>query len=131
MLILGFTGTQVGMTENQKYMFRDFVDRHQPAEFHHGDCVGADAEAHAIVRSCVPCCVIILHPPENQSKRAWCDADVSMRSKPYLERNHDIVDSCHNVVACPGQATEVLRSGTWATIRYARKQAKQLVIFLP
>lgn len=48
--------------------------------------------------------------------------------KPPLVRNHDIVDSTELLIACPKEQVEVLRSGTWATIRYARK--KEITVWL-
>ena len=52
-------------------------------------------------------------------------------AKDYLVRNHDIVDVCDVLVATPGQKEEQIRSGTWATIRYARKIRKQIIIVYP
>jgi hypothetical protein len=50
--------------------------------------------------------------------------------KSYLDRNHDIVDSCSILLALPtGQ--EILPSGTWATIRYARRAAVPVLLRLP
>ena len=48
--------------------------------------------------------------------------------KRYLERNRDIVDACDILIACPRTLKEELRSGTWATVRYARKVGKPVAI---
>jgi outer membrane protein insertion porin family len=47
-----------------------------------------------------------------------------------LDRNRAIVDSCDVLIACP-KGPEEQRSGTWATVRYARKQKKRIVIIWP
>jgi len=35
------------------------------------------------------------------------------------------------VLACPAQKREQLRSGTWATIRYARKTGVKMFVIFP
>lgn len=43
-------------------------------------------------------------------------------AKPYLERNKDIAnEGIDGLIAAPSGWVEELRSGTWATVRYARK----------
>jgi hypothetical protein len=54
-----------------------------------------------------------------------------MDPKPYLVRNHDMVDQSEFLIGTPGEEQEVLRSGTWATIRYARKLKRPILIILP
>lgn len=124
----GFTGTQQGMTPDQKRVFRKLIEVLGPVNFHHGDCMGADYNAHLIARELGM--YIVLHPPKNQMKRAFCDADIEREAKEYLDRNHDIVDDSDIMFATPS-GPEVLRSGTWATIRYARKKGKPLFIIYP
>lgn len=130
-LIAGFTGTQGGMTTLQLHAVRTLLrDQYGPSAAHHGDCVGADAQFHALmVEQGVP---IHLHPPDVDSKRAFCDGATNVAdAKPYLDRNHDIVDACRLLVAAPSGPAEKRRSGTWATVRYARKQHRGIVIVLP
>lgn len=131
---LGFTGTASGMTRAQKAAFYHKVLRRSGliiAEFHHGDCVGSDAESHAMVRSENPGIHITGHPPRNPNKRAWCKCDELRPELPYLVRNHNIVDETDEVVATPSGFEEVLRSGTWATMRYTKKIDKTLRIIWP
>ena len=71
---------------------------------------------------------IVIHPPKYNTMRAFCKSDFILPTKDYLERNQDIVDSCDILIAFPATETEDLRSGTWATIRYARKQNKKIII---
>lgn len=125
----GFTGTQRGMTAAQKSTFKSLLDG-RAGEFHHGDCIGADAEAHDIA---VDVCELepVIHPPSNPRKRAWKKAARIMPVRPYLERNHDIVDAADELIATPGEDIEQMRSGTWATVRYARKRGKMVTIIYP
>jgi len=46
-------------------------------------------------------------------------------------RNHKIVDICDILVAFPQTNSETVRSGTYATIRYARKCKKPIIIIYP
>lgn len=144
---IGFTGTQQGMSGDQITTFikllRGFVDQHgaQPftstiMEFHHGDCIGADKDAHDIVRTFSAInemngIKIISHPPTKQKKRSFTIPDEERSPKAYLDRNHDIVDECGVLFACPKGFTEEKRSGTWATIRYAIKTKKPVYVILP
>lgn len=125
---VGFTGTQIGMTPDQKRVFTHFMKTCEGLIFHHGDCIGADYDAHIIARK--HNLKIVLHPPNYGGKRAFCEADESREEKPYIERNHDIVDESDAVFATP-KGPEVMRSGTWATVRYARKTGTPLFIIYP
>jgi hypothetical protein len=126
----GFTGTRLGMPQAQKAALRDFLS-HGSGEFHHGDCIGADSEAHDIAAECGYC--IVLHPPSDPALRAWrVVPDHMMRPKrPYLDRNRDIVRDTDSLIATPAEAEEQQRSGTWSTVRFARKQGKPVVSILP
>lgn len=74
---------------------------------------------------------VVIHPPKDESKRAFSIADEVRGAKPYLQRNKDIVDETDVLIATPKGNEEELRSGVWATIRYARKQKKKIVIIFP
>lgn len=125
MTTAGFTGTQRGMTAAQKGAFVDLLDwaNSRPTNrlkyFRHGDCIGADEEAHFMVRDNLEGVVIIGHPPVEDGKRAHCVFDIEMAPLPYLTRNRIIVNNSDFLIATPFEMTEVLRSGTWSTIRYA------------
>ena len=145
---IGFTGTQSGMTEHQKIEFLDILtqinkDFSAITEFHHGDCIGADYEAHQIFRIFYNE-KIHIHPSNNSSKRAYSSKNEIYyqrnskypvpdihKAKPYLERNKVIVNETDMLIACPKSKQEELRSGTWATIRYAKKQKKPIIIIFP
>ena len=125
-MIVGFTGTKQGMTVFQQDTLCRLLAKYRPVEFHHGDCIGADHQAHLIAKKLG--IRIVVHPPDNPKARAYCDADLTMPEKSYLERNHNIVDCSDLIIAAPKSQREQLRSGTWATVRYTRKQQKDLVI---
>lgn len=137
---LGFTGTQRGMTRAQRVTLHKLLGLHDFAEAHHGDCIGADAEFDELLE--LHCVHTVIHPPLNNSKRAFCqkrwiDGETRRRSvishgpRMYLERNHDIVRATSTLWAAPGEFSEQLRSGTWATVRYARKLNKLIRYFWP
>jgi hypothetical protein len=128
---IGFTGTQKGMTEYQKGFVRETLRKKKPSEIHHGDCIGADTDFHNICREVNPDIRIVIHPPEIDSKRSFCKGDEILPVKGYLQRNHDIVDSVDYMISTPGEMEEVLRSGTWATIRYGMKKDKDGIIVTP
>lgn len=128
---IGFTGTQEGMSELQQKLLHDIlafaVKDGDTVVFHHGDCIGADEQAHEIALTLG--CKIHIHPPVNGSKRAFCDAwDAIYESKPYLDRNKDIVNSSIGLIAAPKTTKEEQRSGTWSTVRYATKNNKPIII---
>lgn len=131
-MIVGFTGTQKGMTENQWRVVATLLQNLQPTECHHGDCVGADADFDALCHELGLGDRIVIHPPQDSTKRAFCYATQDKRwpPKPYLVRNHDIVNCCDVLLACPKSLKEELRSGTWATIRYANRSSKRVEIIV-
>jgi len=107
----------------------DLLSKYE-GEFHHGDCVGADAQAHEYARRDLKY-KVVLHPPAEITHRAWCDGDKVLKPKPYLARNKDIVLGTDLLVATPKETDEKLRSGTWSTIRFARRHKRRLVVILP
>lgn len=123
---IGFTGSRWGMSNQQKYTLEDLLRAIKPEEFHHGDCVGADAEAHRIALMLnIP---VIIHPPGNPTNRAFCDGGTVLPTAPYNTRNHGIVDDTDILIAAPQSEEQVIRSGTWATIRYATKINRRVEI---
>lgn len=130
---IGFTGTQRGMTRAQMSevhtSMASLAYGHFHKEFHHGDCIGADAEAAAIAKELG--FWIVSHPPVDQKKQAFFPSDCVLPPAEYLVRNHHIVDAVEFLIATPGEYLEQLRSGTWTTIRYARKKKKDRRIIFP
>jgi len=129
-MIVSFTGTQDGTTERQKQSLKDLLIKLEATELHHGDCEGADEESHDIALDMG--LKIVVHPPINPKKRAFCKgADEVREEKDYLERNRDNVDEGEVLIATPKEYAEKLRSGTWATVRYARKKGRDIFIIYP
>lgn len=121
----GFTGTsKLHMSTSQKVVLRDLLDAY--AELHHGDCIKSDADAHDIAVGLG--LRIVAHPCTIEHMRAWKKAHVILTPKEPLERNKDIVYAVDELFATPMTKYEVLRSGTWATIRYARILHKPVMI---
>jgi hypothetical protein len=129
--VIGFTGTQQGMTDLQKEVTHKIIKQINPVVVHCGDCIGADAEFVDISTKVNPLVRTIGHIPLKESKRAFLDYSKEEKPKEYLERNHDIVDQSQIILAAPNEDEEILRSGTWSTIRYTRKQKKPLIIIYP
>lgn len=130
--IVGFTGTRRGMTSEQETTFAaQLVGLTDPrAEMLvHGDCLGADAQAHAIARRLG--LEAVAYPANIPGMRAFTDAGTMASPAPPLERNKRIVGACGLLIATPARSVEEQRSGTWATIRYARRQGKHVIIIWP
>lgn len=128
---LGMTGNRDGFTDKCKERLIYFLNNTKIDEVHHGDCLGSDQQFHEIITERSELIKIIIHPPKINTMRAFCKSDNILPVKDYLERNRDIVNNTELLLAFPSSDKEVLRSGTWSTIRYAQKMNKKVLIFLP
>lgn len=129
---LGFTGTrnELSLAQHKKLVLvLELCWQQEYRILHHGDCVGADASAHKLAWAMGY--EIIIHPPTDGRLRAYCLKGKVLEPKPYLDRNKDIVDQSSLLIACPQQRQEITRSGTWSTVRYARKRRKEVQIVWP
>jgi hypothetical protein len=130
---VGFTGPCEGMNQFQEFALEAALKAFREvgaAEFHHGDCVGCDAKAHEIAQKLNY--LIIIHPPLDEKHRAFCTgAKVVLPAKSFLLRNKDIVFACNVLIATPTSEQEALRSGTWATVRYARTANREVLVIPP
>jgi hypothetical protein len=129
---VGFTGTHNGaeasqlvtLTEKLRALKADGFD-----EFHHGACIGADEQAAMIAKSLG--FRVVAHPglaknPANLMYRSeWNGNDEVRDAKPFIERDHDIVDETEIMLATPLTWEEQVRSGTWTTVRYAKKRGRK------
>jgi len=134
---VGFTGTRTGLSSKQRHSLR-VVLAHLKEDgavwFHHGDCEGADEEAHEVAVALG--FKIHIHPPVMGKHRAFCQSDWQEQPLQYMKRNQAIVNACSVLIACPQQDRVMLssglvntqRSGTWSTIRKAAKTNKPRVI---
>lgn len=143
-LHIGITGTQSGVLPEQYDALREIFLTYlsDPDQrivvIHHGCCIGVDSQAHRLAYALDPKADVlktVLHPPDNVSKM-----DISLNPAsvlvthppyPYLQRNHHIVQAVDVLIAIPGEDDEVLRSGTWSTVRYARKVNCPVVLLTP
>lgn len=129
---LGFTGSSKNKTPSAKQLdaVKRLVSELSPKHAHHGDCINSDAAFHQIARRAG--CIMHGHPPINPKKRAFCEFDVLYTEKEYLKRNKDIVFFSDVLIATPnGYIEQDIGSGTWATIRYARKKGIPIYIVYP
>ena len=122
---IGFTGTRNGMSQEQIDAFKNLIKSKDSDEFHHGMCVGSDKQVHDIVKS--KDIKVVGHPPTFKKFMATCECDITMKPYEYLKRNKNIVDETEMLIATP-DCKEKVRSGTWSTVRYARKQHKKIYI---
>jgi hypothetical protein len=147
-MILGFTGTRRGLTTAQRAALPSVLAV-LPDDIEHGGAEGADEEFHSfllpeIVRSnCHPLqqgCRVVIRTATTERFWHWrrWEADagdprwlVLVQPVAPLRRNHQIASRCDHLLACPAESSEILRSGTWATIRYARTAGKLVTIIKP
>jgi predicted Rossmann fold nucleotide-binding protein DprA/Smf involved in DNA uptake len=135
---IGFTGTRRGMTAKQVSSVTDLINQLKPDKVIHGACYGADYDFHDI---CIKARggytvsrppLIELYPSDIENTVADCRGfDISNPQLPPLERNKRIVNASDRLIATPREFEEVLRSGTWSTIRYAKKVGKIVYIVQP
>lgn len=129
------TGTKQGMTEPQFNTFSNIVGglfEKFGNIFRHGDCIGVDWEAGEIVADSFPEVSIIVHPPKNPKYRAYSNKySVLLPEDDYLVRDHEMVRRADFTVGFPKDFHEELRSGTWATLRYAKKIKRNHMIIWP
>lgn len=130
---VGFTGTREGCTPSQGGALARWIRDNPMTALHHGCCLGADTEAVSHVNYYQPGAEIVAHPSNLTALTSTAASLISGQvhdNRPPLDRNRDIVDACDLLLACP-KGPEERRSGTWATIRYARKQGKRILILWP
>lgn len=140
--VVGFTGTQHGMTKRQKESVRSYFNgvlEHTKKHFPgseivaiHGDCVGADKDFDDIAKSLG--IVRYIYPSNIEGKRAHTEKNGAIEAHlpvDPLYRNKLIVEASSAMLAAPKLKTPELRSGTWATIRFAEKIKKLLLIIDP
>jgi hypothetical protein len=148
---IGFTGTRAGMNDRQRELVKAVLDSlawaatHGPLrlkerpEFYHGGADGADEEADA--EACLLGYVITVHPcpgvtadevTGTNGRGTFNGHEVAWREVlPPLVRNRNIVDECDLLIAAPKRRAEERRSGTWATVRYARKVGRPTLMVWP
>lgn len=129
---IGFTGTRRGLNLKQEVLLevilKQLVKQYIEVILHHGDCLGADYEAHQMAEGLS--LITVAHPPTSKARRAYCNASITLGPEPYLKRNKKIVNYTELMIAAP-EGLERTRSGTWSTIRYARREGRTILILHP
>lgn len=132
---VGFTGTRKGITKPQVIRITQALYSLGTTWFVHGGAIGCDRIAHWIATEAG---IKTRIRPATGFDPAWLTPEVPdtfvdevLPEKPPLERNRDIVNDAQYMLACPFTYGEELKSGTWMTIRYARKLHKPLAIIWP
>jgi hypothetical protein len=131
---VGFTGTRKGMTNEQRVSVALLIIKLHPSTIHHGCCIGADEQFDKLCKSYIGNVSIIrVGHPSDIIKYTMDISDIEhlMPIKPPLERNKNIVLLSNVLIACPDGFEEKIRSGTWSTVRYAKKQNKKIHIVFP
>jgi hypothetical protein len=132
-VIVGYTGPRKGMHRAQSRVLPCVL--HALARkivAHHGDCVGGDAEFHDMIRAEFELSRVVIHPPEYEGLRAFKEADEYRQPAPFGDRDRRMVEEVEVLVATPGGFEERRRgSGTWLTIRHAKRVRRPLVVVWP
>lgn len=135
---IGVTGTRSGANMAQVQTFAALLrairagtglEMGMAPRLHHGDCVGFDKQAANLARA--GGFLIVGHPPTNPRLRARFPSDWEEEPLPFLERDQAIVDASDLLIAATKEDHETIRSGTWATIRMARKAGLTHIIIYP
>lgn len=135
---VGLTGTKTGPTDAQVRWFASVLGSGRVERLHHGACIGVDAQMHRLALDHFSNAThqpIVVHPPIDQGRvDPICLLESALVKvlppNGFLLRNRDIVDATQLLIALP-DGPERLRSGTWSTVRYARRLAKPVVICYP
>jgi hypothetical protein len=131
-MVITFTGTRDGLSVSQKILLNERLawirKTSKDVVLHHGDCIGADAEADAIAHTLN--ITVETHPAAVPDKlRAFCQgARRVWPVQPPLTRNRTMVKLADLVIAAPKEKLEVRRSGTWTTIRAAKSLRVPVII---
>lgn len=103
---------------------------------HHGDCTGFDAFIHGLTEEEQYSHIHrIIHPPKVSTFRAFCKCtrpgDEMRHEEHYLVRDRRMVSEGDMLLAAPKTYTQQLHSGTWYTVRHARKKLLPTLIVWP
>ena len=143
---VGFTGTRKGMTDVQMSRFREYLVEYRrkmnpevEVVLHHGDCKGADYQAHMLAYETD--WAVEIHPGldknDESPHRAHCydERPDNVREvydpAPYGSRNMDIIMSSAMLLATPKTKEQTPRSGTWGTINAALRMGRPVIYFYP
>lgn len=132
---IGFTGSREGPTKDQRDVWEYMSDGLEGVLMHNGCALGADR--YVITHAGSGWSAVFW--PANQDGLNWA-TDIGSPAlvhgtthaiRPPLERNRYIVNASEGMIAMPITMEEQRRSGTWATIRYARNVKKPVLVIGP
>ena len=133
---ISMTGTRRinTLTKQQLTNFKDLMKEYRNKGYthlNHGDCVGADALAHDIAIELG--LKVIVHPPSNPKSRAYCNGEnvLILAEREYKVRNQSLVKNGDVLLALPDSNQEYKRSGTWYSVRQARRTMLPIIICYP
>lgn len=135
-MIVTFTGTRKGMTKRQHSKMLELLAEFQPTHVRHGAAIGADEQFHSTcVYNDVPLIEVFPSNIKSQSMSTIIEPPTgTLRIHPAqdpLTRNYLMVKGADLVIACPDTSVETIRSGTWATVRYADRLGRKIVVIKP
>lgn len=132
-LTIAFTGTRVGMTVRQHRALEQLLETYPPEswiKFVHGGCVGADSQFHAYTTAHL--FRVHIYPSDIKGTQgATDDAEYVHTPLPALQRNRVMVEMADILFAAPQTLHEIVRSGTWSTVRHARAVGTPCIILDP
>ena len=134
MIDIGFTGTRGGLrTVQSDNLLRELVALREKADvMDNGCCEGSDRIAWSMWRDLGG--RFRLRPGDRDqwdwAQQACRREDELFAPVGYMERN-ELIARNPVVVATPAEDAEMQRSGTWATIRRARRAESYLILISP
>lgn len=129
---VGFTGTRKNRTPRQEESLRlalKFLRDFGYTRFVHGGAFGADLFAHDVAWSLEY--ELMCYPALGRVHDYVLNDHILMPTADPLTRNGYIVNASRVLIAMPHEDHEILRSGTWSTVRRARRAGIPRLILYP
>lgn len=130
---IGITGTREGMNPKQQNEVNHLLIslyNNGAREFHHGDCVGVDAQAAYVARN-IGYKIVGYPGPDQDGLRAYFKSDETLEPQTHFKRNRNIVDETDFLIVVPLQDMHQDKGGTWYTCDYGYQKGKQVKICYP
>jgi len=134
-MLIGATGTITGVLKTQvREVTHEFRGAGQFSLIH-GGARGADEIMDAVARL-YNLLSVDIYPCDPKRYEYWKRKildDITTIHDLHLPlvRNRIIARECDRLIAMPKEMHEVLRSGTWSTVRYTRGYKKPITIIYP
>ena len=134
-MIVGVSGSQNANINLHSHLIIGGIREHSDRgdQITQGGCIGADAIAMIVARLVFDRPIHTVLPADHSKVFAgWRRYTTTWEQMPdgtsYMDRNDRLVEQIDKLIAFPMEATEVLRSGTWSTIRRARRKGIPVII---